>query len=138
MLNKYLRLIKEPAFFLRLLIIVILVFISVLFGKKGQLQSKEIAGLHEKMLTAAQVPELEARLRVLTAKNDPKAVVVQKKPEFVLKGIFMQNGATIALINTDYYFEGASIGDFLVAKVTANKVKLTNKKTGETLILLLF
>ncbi len=138
MLNKYLRLIKEPAFFLRLLIVVILVFVSVLFWKKGLLQSKEIAGLYEKKLIAAQVPALEAKLRSLIDKKDSETVAVQEKPEFVLKGIFTQKGAAIALINSDYYLEGASMGDFVVAKITSDKVKLTNKKTGETLILIMF
>ena len=135
--NKYLRLIQEPQFALRMLIIAALASLAVFWWGKTQIQGKEIMGLHEKRLVAMQAPALEAQLRALTEKKNSAPPPEPKAPALVLKGVFLQKNGAVALINDDYYTEGTWLGDFLIVKITASEVKLVNKKTNEYSLLVL-
>lgn len=130
---------------LRIAIIIISVFLSLLFWGKMNTQAKEISNLRERSNLVAQIPDLEARLKLEAGKR-ARGVLENIDlsqfggDNFVLSGIFIHGDDAYALINLKDYRKGDPIEgfDLSIYEIDPVSVTLLEKNTDRKIKLILY
>jgi len=130
MLNKFINLfVKETRFGLRMVIIVILAFLSAYSWNKVSLESMELKKTEREKMLIASITSMEQELKLMESnKMLNKAELSEALP--AINGIWVQDNSPVALVGDNFLKEGDSIGQFIISKITEHKVVLTNKLTS--------
>lgn len=100
-----------------------IIVILVLLWNQYTLRKKEIGPLKEKQKLVAQIPAMEAKLKSI------KEVVQPEKFNFVISGIYIQDGVPMVVSGDNFYREGDSVDSYVISKITFNSVVLEEKDT---------
>ena len=135
MINKvFILFIQDLTFQLKVITILVIVFIQFLLWGKIQRQGIKLVKLRQELNQAKEalqeVPRLEEKARIL----EEEAVISQSQPKEInlaLKGIFIQDNTSVALIGEDMYRENDLIGGFVILKITPNQLILQDINTQQ-------
>ena len=135
MRNKFINLsLQELNLDLKAIAVLLLVIFSLFFQKNIRLKKQEIVRLNQDKITAQslekQIPALEAKLISLEAQGK-RVAALKSKVNLVLKGIFIKDGKSSALINDDIYQKNDTVSGLIITAITSKSVTFEDPATGE-------
>jgi hypothetical protein len=131
MLNKYLNLfIKENNFAIRLILIVVIVWVSLFLSKNQVKQKAVIIKLKQDKEFTSTIPGMQKSIKIIEAKLQEKEKPGIAAVEPVVSGILIRDSVAYALVGDDILKVGDSAGIFVVKDITSRTVTLANQETG--------
>lgn len=134
MSNKFFSLFtKEIRFGWRIIVVFMLIFLNVYSWNRITMTSAELKKIGREKMFISSISFMEQELNALESRqklSKPEPDLSVALPKF--SGIWIQDNSPVALVGDDILKEGDSVGQFIISKITENKVILTDKLTNLT------
>jgi len=121
----------EFSFGLKIAAALLLIFIAFSLQKNIVFKKQQIARLSQDKIKAQDLEKellyLESKLKSLEEQG--KTVSLNRKVDFVLKGVFAKGGESVVLIGEEIYHKNDMVSGFMITAITPDGITIIDPAT---------